>query len=146
MNVKAILILLVVILYACNSKKKTIYTSSVRIYLEDFDSSRLQPDLQWLATLPYAVEVKFISKADAKKQYINDGNDDWSHILDTNPLPDAYEVIVDIDEMRSFDPDSIEANMRGHIRHFDDLVYPEIIYRKFSKQQKDRFFEKREKP
>jgi cell division transport system permease protein len=140
------LILLVVALYACNSRNKTIYTSSIRIYLEDFDSSRLQPDLQWLATLPYAVEVKFISKEDAKKQYISEGNDDWSQILDTNPLPNAYEVIVDIDKMRSYDPKSVEADMRSHIQHFDDMVYPDIIYGKFSKHQKDRIFEKREKP
>jgi hypothetical protein len=65
-----------------------------RVYLKgDYkNSSLLLKDSVLLLNIPGVKSVDFTSKEDAKKEYLALGNDDWSKVLDYNPLPNSFNV------------------------------------------------------
>lgn len=66
-----------------------------RIYLRDGEYDEPYPfssDSIILKTIPDILSAAFISKEEAKKEYLAEGNDDWKDILDSNPLPNSIEI------------------------------------------------------
>src|SRR5687768_9225536 len=62
----------------------------VRAYLRGNVSSQDSINLmQYISSKPYVKELNFIDKEMAKKQYLDEGNDDWTGVLDENPLPNS---------------------------------------------------------
>lgn len=55
------------------------------------DSAALK---KFIEARPYVKSSKYVSKDEAKKKYLEDGNEDWVGVLDANPLPDAYYFTV----------------------------------------------------
>lgn len=57
-----------------------------------------QPDIDslraYLAAQPYTLQLRYITKDMAKAQFLQDGNDDWSRVLDYNPLPASLNFRV----------------------------------------------------
>src|SRR5919112_5637044 len=45
--------------------------------------------VQFIASRPYVKEYTFVTKEMAKQQYLKDGNQDWTGVLDENPLPNS---------------------------------------------------------
>lgn len=74
----------------------------IMIYLMDsYDTSRIEKDIQFLKAIPNVEDVTFISKEEAKKSYLDEGNPDWSEILAVNPLPMAFEFRIATDNFNS---------------------------------------------
>jgi cell division transport system permease protein len=48
-----------------------------------------------ISTKPYANNVEFITKEMARAKFIGDGNEDWSKVLDYNPLPASIDFYLD---------------------------------------------------
>jgi len=46
-------------------------------------------------SLPFARNVRYISKEEARKNFIKEGNEDWSKVLDYNPLPASVDFQLD---------------------------------------------------
>ena len=65
-----------------------------RVYLKgDYkNSSLLLKDSVLLLNISGVKSVNFISKEDAKREYLALGNDDWSKVLDYNPLPNSFNI------------------------------------------------------
>jgi cell division transport system permease protein len=45
--------------------------------------------MQYISAKPYIKSIEFVNKEQARKIYLGDGNEDWSQVLDYNPLPNA---------------------------------------------------------
>src|SRR5687767_7863154 len=62
----------------------------VRAYLRGNVTSQDSATLmQYIGSRPYVKEHNFVNKEEAKKQYLDEGNDDWTGVLDENPLPNS---------------------------------------------------------
>lgn len=61
----------------------------------DYDPSHsFRHDSIALKNIPGIDSAIFISKEKAKQRYLGAGNDDWSHVLDQNPLPASIEITL----------------------------------------------------
>jgi cell division transport system permease protein len=49
---------------------------------------------KFITERPYVKKARYVSKADAKILYMQDGGEDWGQVLEENPLPDAYYFTV----------------------------------------------------
>ena len=54
--------------------------------LKPNDSTAL---MNYISSQPYVKSIEFVTKAQAHKIYLGDGNDDFGKVLDFNPLPNA---------------------------------------------------------
>lgn len=60
----------------------------VQVYVRENVSAKDSATLvQYIAGQPYTKSYKYLTKEDAKKQFVSDGNSDFSTVLDRNPLP-----------------------------------------------------------
>jgi FtsX extracellular domain len=58
------------------------------------DSAGLDSLTRHLDHMPEVIHYYYISKDEAKKQFLADGNPDFTKVLDTNPLPASLEITV----------------------------------------------------
>ena len=66
-------------------------------------------------------------KKKQKKKYIDAGNDDWSKVLDENPLPDSYDVIIDTDKISEDDYDNFKSDVMKNIKNCSQVATPTIF-------------------
>lgn len=76
----------------------------------------------YIAGQPYTRQVEYISKDEAKQRFIKDGNDDWSRVLDYNPLPASLDFRVKNDYVNQ---DSLSVITRDIQQH---LIVQEVKY------------------
>lgn len=50
--------------------------------------------VQYIASKPYVKSYEFVNKDAAKKKYLDDSNEDWSTVLDFNPLPNSINFYL----------------------------------------------------
>src|ERR1700741_4748171 len=48
----------------------------------------------YLSSRPYIRSIRYVSKEEAQKVYMQDGGEDWGKVLTENPLPDAFFLRV----------------------------------------------------
>ena len=99
----------------------------VRAYLRGTaspaDSTAL---VQYIAARPYVREYNFISKEAAKKQYLDDGNDDWAGVLEENPLPNSINFKLRNDYVQPDTLVNIEKEIEAHPL-ISDVQYPKEL-------------------
>jgi len=76
-----------------------------------------------LIRMPGIRSVRYISKDEAKKVYLADGGEDWTNILDENPLPDAIEVKLEYREWTKESLGKLESGIMQKIATASDFVY-----------------------
>lgn len=96
----------------------------VRTYLlpnmNKSDSANLQ---KFIEGRPFVKSVRYVSKEQAKKQYLDDGNEDWVGVLDANPLPDAYFFTVKKSYVNKDSLESIKKQIQAQT-YISDVQYP----------------------
>jgi cell division transport system permease protein len=96
----------------------------VRAYLRSnatpADSTAL---MQYFAAQPYVREYTFVDKAAAKQKYLDEGNDDWSSVLDENPLPNSINFKLKNDYVQSDTLAIIEKAIEANPL-ISDVQYP----------------------
>jgi cell division transport system permease protein len=96
----------------------------VRTYLlpnmNKSDSANLQ---QFIEGRPFVKSVRYVSKEQAKKLYLEDGNEDWVGVLDANPLPDAYFFTVKKSYVNKDSLESIKKQIQAQT-YVSDVQYP----------------------
>jgi cell division transport system permease protein len=96
----------------------------VRTYLlpnmNKSDSANLQ---QFIEGRPFVKSVRYVSKEQAKKLYLEDGNEDWVGVLDANPLPDAYFFTVKKSYVNKDSLESIKKQIQVQT-YVSDVQYP----------------------
>ena len=99
----------------------------VRAYLRGnaspADSSAL---VEYIAARPYVREYNYISKEEAKKQYLDDGNDDWAGVLEENPLPNSINFKLKNDYVQPDTLVNIEKEIEAHPL-ISDVQYPKEL-------------------
>ena len=99
----------------------------VRAYLRGTaspaDSTAL---VQYIAARPYVREHTFVSKEAAKKQYLDDGNDDWAGVLEENPLPNSINFKLRNDYVQPDTLVNIEKEIEAHPL-ISDVQYPKEL-------------------
>ncbi|WP_162944599.1 cell division protein FtsX [Flavisolibacter nicotianae] len=102
----------------------------VKVYLANKvspkDSAAL---LQFIASRPYVRSYEYVNKDVAKKKYLQDGNEDFSTILDYNPLPDGIyfkpkNEYVQSDSLEKISKEIKEGQSTGLV---SDVSYPKEL-------------------
>ena len=105
---------------------------TIKIYLSPaYDTASLREDLEQIRQLPRVAAAGYVSKDSARKKYVADGNEDWSVVLDENPLPSSIEVSLDGKEITEDQFKEIEAMIRDRVQGISDIAYPKILFQQW---------------
>jgi cell division transport system permease protein len=108
-----------------NSFKEDIRISA---YLRTQNKDTIAQIQQFIAAQPYAKDVQYINKETAKQIWNKDNNEDWSKILDYNPLPESIDFYAKADYVN---PDSMKmissTLLTVYGNQITDLQYPQVL-------------------
>ncbi len=88
--------------------------------------------MTYIINKPYVKSIEYVSKEEGKKKYMEEESEDWSKVLDENPLPNAIyfrikKEFVNIDTLNNIKKD-LEAQT-----YVSDVKYPEALVGKLNK-------------
>ena len=88
--------------------------------------------MNYISSKPYVKSIEYISKEEGKKKYMQEESEDWSKVLDENPLPNAIyfrikNQYVNLDTLTNIKKD-LEAQT-----YVSDVKYPEALVSKLNK-------------
>lgn len=63
----------------------------INVYLRTLNKDTIGQIQQYIASQPFAKDVRYINKEEAKKLWNKENNEDWATILDVNPLPESID-------------------------------------------------------
>ena len=115
------------IFISCNPNVKKYTHSSGVIYLENYDTLNINADKKFLEEFPFINKVDYISKEAAKEKYIGQGNQDWSKVLEENPLPASFELLIDIDDFNEEKATAFRTAVMDKIKSSTEVLLPQII-------------------
>lgn len=105
----------------------------VRAYLRgDLNPKDSAALMSYISAKPYVKSIQYVSKEEGKKQYMQEESEDWSKVLDENPLPNAIyfrikRQYVNLDTLTAMKAD-LEAQT-----YISDVKYPEALVGKLNK-------------
>jgi len=105
----------------------------VRTYLRgDLNPKDSVALMNYITAKPYVKSIQYVSKEEGKKQYMQEESEDWSKVLDENPLPNAIYLrvkrqYVNVDTLANIKKD-LEAQT-----YVSDVKYPEALVGKLNK-------------
>lgn len=108
----------------------------VKVYLTNKVSNKDSIALMaFFASRPYIRNFEYVTKDEAKKKYMDDGNEDFSTILDFNPLPDGIyfnpkNEYVHSDSLELIAKDIKEGQNTGLV---SDVSYPRELVSNMNK-------------
>lgn len=91
-----------------NSLKEQV---EVDAYLNVTNKDTIAQIQQYIAAQPYAKNVEYVDKAKAKEIWNKDNNEDWSNILDYNPLPESINFYAKADYVNQDSLTKISADL-----------------------------------
>ncbi|MBX3254372.1 MAG: permease-like cell division protein FtsX [Chitinophagaceae bacterium] len=99
----------------------------VQVYLKD-DMSAEDADklLEAIKAKPYTVSAVPISKAEAKKKYMEEGNESWEGVLDENPLKRSVDFNLKPEYVNK-DSLNIIVEELSQVANVDDVKYPRDV-------------------
>ena len=71
-------------------------------------------------------QYTYVTKEDAKKKFMADGNDDWKNILEANPLPASIDFTLINEYVHSDSLAAIQADLEQNIA-VNDVQYPRTL-------------------
>ena len=88
--------------------------------------------MTYITSKPYVKSIEYVSKEEGKKKYMEEESEDWSKVLDENPLPNAIyfrikKEFVNLDTLNNIKKD-LEAQT-----YVSDVKYPEALVGKLNK-------------
>jgi len=83
--------------------------------------------VQFIASRPYVKEYTFVTKEMAKQQYLKDGNQDWTGVLDENPLPNSINFklknqYVQSDTLANVEKEILQNPLISDVQYPKELV------------------------
>lgn len=105
----------------------------IRAYLRgDLNRKDSVALMDYISAKPYVKSIQYVSKEEGKKQYMAEENEDWSKVLNENPLPNAIyfrikRQYVQLDTLANIKKD-LEAQT-----YVSDVKYPEALVGKLNK-------------
>jgi cell division transport system permease protein len=106
----------------------------VRAYLRSSDVSVQDSTaiINYIAQQPYVREYTYVTKEAAKKQYLDDGNNDWAGVLDENPLPNSINFKLKNEYVQSDTLAQIEKTIEANPL-ISDVQYPKELVTNLNK-------------
>ncbi|TXH22827.1 MAG: FtsX-like permease family protein [Chitinophagaceae bacterium] len=99
----------------------------VNVYLREplakADSTVL---MDYISTKPYVKEIQFTTKDMAKQKWLKDGGDDWSNILEENPLPQSIDFKLKSQYLNADTLKNIRADLE-HQTYVTEVKYPDQV-------------------
>lgn len=88
------------------------FKENIRIsaYLRTQNKDTIAGIQHYIASQPYAKDVNYVDKETAKQIWNKDNNEDWSKILDYNPLPESIDFYA---KAQYVNPDSLAKISAG---------------------------------
>jgi cell division transport system permease protein len=88
----------------------------VQVYVRENISPKDSATLvQYVAAQPYTKSWKYLTKDDAKKQFLSDGNSDFTTVLDRNPLPASVNFRIRSEYANPDSLNKIKADLTQNI-------------------------------
>ena len=106
------------------------FKEDIRIsaYLRTRSTDSIQLIQNFIKAQPYARNVEYVDKEKAKTIWNKDNNEDWSKILDYNPLPESIDFYAKAEYVN---PDSLKkiSNqiLSNNSNQITDLQYPQSL-------------------
>jgi len=108
-----------------NSFKEDIRISA---YLRTQNKDTIAQIQKYIAAQPYAKDVQYINKDQAKLLWNKDNNEDWGKILDYNPLPESIDFYARAEYVNTDSLTKISSSIMGaYGNQVTDLQYPRIL-------------------
>lgn len=82
------------------------------------------PLMQYISAKPYVKSIEYVTKEQAKKIYLSDGNEDWGKVLTENPLPNSINFKVRQEYVNSDSLQLISADLEKQT-YISEVEYPE---------------------
>jgi cell division transport system permease protein len=106
----------------------------VRAYLRSSDVTPQDSTaiVNYIAQQPYVRQYTYVTKEAAKKQYLDDGNNDWAGVLDENPLPNSINFKLKNEYVQSDTLARIEKEIEANPL-VSDVQYPKELVTNLNK-------------
>ena len=88
--------------------------------------------MQYIAAKPYVKKYEYVTKELAKQKYIDEGNEDWTNVLDQNPLPNSINFNLKQEYLNIDTLQKIESELRQNI-NVSDVQYPKELVTNLNK-------------
>ena len=100
----------------------------ISVYIHSTDKNTVGKIQQFIASQDYAKNVEYVDKEKAKAIWNKENNEEWSKILDVNPLPESIDFFakaayVNTDSLTKITA-AIEAEFKNKIA---DIRYPKSL-------------------
>jgi cell division transport system permease protein len=104
----------------------------VRAYLRgDMNPKDSAVLMEYISAKPYAKSVEFVTKEAGKKRYIDEENEDWSRVLDANPLPNAIYIPIKRQYVQVDSLENIKKDLESQT-YISDVGYPKALVAKMN--------------
>lgn len=104
----------------------------VRVYLRgDLNPKDSVALMNFIAAKPYVKTMEFVTKEAGKKKYMDDGGEDWSRVLDENPLPNAIYFRIKKQYVREDTLKAIQSELEQQT-YVTDVKYPDALVGKLN--------------
>ena len=105
----------------------------IRTYLRgDLNPKDSAALLTYISSKPYVKSIEYISKAEGKKKYMEEESEDWSRVLDENPLPNAIYFRIKKEYVQLDTLINIKKDLEAQT-YVSDVKYPEALVGKLNK-------------
>ena len=100
----------------------------LRSDLNPKDSAAL---MEYISAKPYVKTIRYVTKEEGKKIYMQDGNEDWDRVLTENPLPNAIYFHIKKQYVQVDSLASIENDLKQQT-YISDVGYPKTLITKMN--------------
>ncbi len=105
----------------------------VRAYLRgDLNPKDSAALMDYISTKPYVKSIQYVSKEEGKKRYMQEENEDWSKVLDENPLPNAIYFRIKREYVQLDTLNAMKADLEAQT-YVSDVQYPGALVGKLNK-------------
>lgn len=110
---------------AANAFKEDIRISA---YLRTLNKDTIAQIQKYISAQPYAKDVTYVNKETAKAIWNKDNNEDWSKILDYNPLPESIDFYAKAQYVNTDSLSKISTDLMAlYSNQITDLRYPNVV-------------------
>jgi cell division transport system permease protein len=110
----------------------------ISVYLRTLNKDTIGQIQQYIASQPFAKDVRYINKAEATKIWNAENNDEWAKILDVNPLPESIDFYA---RAAYVNKDSLEMIAKSISTSFSnqvtDISYPKDLTSNLDQKAKE---------
>ena len=100
----------------------------INVYLRTLNKDTIGQIQQFIAKQPFANDVRYINKEAAKEIWNKENNEEWSTILDVNPLPESIDFFAKADYVNKDSLEIISNIIKGaYSNQITDVNYPPVL-------------------